>query len=48
MSATQNSSNYDERNYLGKLLAVAGVIFAFAAAVVAWPGLRHILQKIFS
>jgi len=48
MSAMQNSSNYDERNYIGKLLAVAGVIFAVAATVVAWPGLRHILQKFFS
>lgn len=47
MSAMQNPSNYDERNYIGKVLAIAGVLFACAAAVVAWPGLRHILQKIF-
>lgn len=26
MSAMQNSSNYDERNYIGKLLAVAGIV----------------------
>jgi len=48
MSAMQNSPNYDERNYLGKVLVIAGIVFAAAAAVVAWPGLRHILQKIFS
>lgn len=48
MSTQRSSTNYDERNYIGKLLAIAGVVFACAAAIVAWPGLRHILQKIFS
>lgn len=47
MSAQQNSPNYDDRGYIGTLLAIAGVIFALAAAVVAWPGLRHVLSRIF-
>lgn len=46
MSATRNP-NYDDRKYLGLLLLAGGVVAAFAAAAVAWPGLRHILSHFF-
>jgi hypothetical protein len=48
MSSMQPPTNYDSRNYIGKILLVAGIICACAATVVAWPGLRHVLLNIFT
>lgn len=46
MSSTRNN-NYDDRKYLGIILFAAGLAAATAAAVVAWPGLKHVLTKFF-
>lgn len=46
MKAKQNFSDLDDRKYIGKVLAVAGIFFTGAAVAVAWPGLSHIAQKL--
>ncbi|MCE1226987.1 MAG: hypothetical protein LWW87_10955 [Geobacteraceae bacterium] len=46
MKAKQNFSDLDDRKYIGRVLAVAGVFFTGAAAAVAWPGLSHIAHKL--
>ncbi len=48
MRAKQSYSDLDDRKYIGRVLAVAGVFFSGVAVSVAWPGLSHILQKLVS
>lgn len=47
MKSDEQFSNLDQRKYIGLVLAAAGIAAAIAAAVVAWPGLSHVLGKIF-
>jgi len=48
MKAKVNYSDLDDRKYIGKVLAVAGVFAAGAGLAVAWPALSHIAVKLVS
>jgi hypothetical protein len=46
MKAKSGYSDLDDRNYIGKVLTVAGCFAAAASLSVAWPALSHIGLKL--
>lgn len=42
MKAKSGYSDLDDRNYIGKVLTVAGFFAAAGSLTVAWPALSHI------
>ena len=46
MRAQDITSKPRDAKYLNKTLTIAGVIAFAAAAVVAWPALVHLAQKL--
>jgi hypothetical protein len=42
MKAKSGYSDLDDRNYIGKVLTVAGFFAAAGSLSVAWPALSHI------
>lgn len=48
MKPKSGYSDLDDRNYIGKVLAVAGIFAVSASLTVAWPALSHIGMKLVS
>ncbi|GAB4171500.1 MAG: hypothetical protein Tsb0017_25230 [Geothermobacteraceae bacterium] len=48
MKVKQSHSDLDERPYIGKVLAVMGVIAFGLSLTVAWPALSYIVEKLIS
>ena len=46
MKAKSGYSDLDDRDYIGKVLAVAGLIAAGSSLSVAWPALSHIGMRL--
>jgi hypothetical protein len=42
MKAKSGYSDLDDRNYIGKVLTVAGFFAAAGSLTIAWPALSHI------
>lgn len=48
MKAKSGYSDLDDRTYIGKVLAMAGLFAAGTGLAVAWPALSHIGLRMIS